>query len=330
VVQRSKIWVWWNQPRQLRWLARFVISCALLAVLFSWIDLQAFWQAIQRLNWSFFLFSVLLFYPAQLFAAYRWYFLLLQLGLSPAYNLIVRYTLLGQIAALVLPGQVGGDVVRALALAQHERQVAVPVLSVLIDKLTLLFALFLFALAGLWSTTLARFALLFEVTAVLCVLILFVLVLLCLYRPPIATVRRWTNQFPVTRKLTPTIQEWVQVPPIPISTLIALFLLSVLWQIINIIGSYLLARAMNIAIAPVDWMALNAMVALVQILPVSLGGLGVREGAWAALLALYNVPPAQSTAFSLISFTAMILLLAFGWAATEWVYPKMLHVARSP
>jgi hypothetical protein len=80
-------------------------------------------------------------------------------------------------------------------------------------------------------------------------------------------------------------------------------------------GGYFVALSMHIEIDPVDWIAINAIVSFVQIFPITLGGIGVREGAFGVILSLYGVSFRQAIIFSLTAFTMGAILTTLLWLA---------------
>jgi uncharacterized membrane protein YbhN (UPF0104 family) len=66
---------------------------------------------------------------------------------------------------------------------------------------------------------------------------------------------------------------------------------------------YCVIRAMGIPVAdPVPLFAMIAMVNMLVALPISVGGIGVRESLFVAYLGLLGVDPSHATAFSLTCF----------------------------
>src|SRR5207247_1873449 len=110
------------------------------------------------------------------------------------------------------------------------------------------------------------------------------------------------NWLPSARQSMMCLAEWLSLPRLSLRTILVVLALGFGLQLSYTAGSYTLAKSMGITISPVDWAAINAIVALVQILPLTIGGLGVREGLFAKILALYQIPVAQSTAVSLTGF----------------------------
>jgi len=48
-------------------------------------------------------------------------------------------------------------------------------------------------------------------------------------------------------------------------------------------------------------------------LPITIGGFGLREGSYAALLSLFGIPSGQSVFFSMFSFALMVILTPIFW-----------------
>ena len=62
----------------------------------------------------------------------------------------------------------------------------------------------------------------------------------------------------------------------------------------------ILARGLGLQIAPVFFLTIMPVIALLAALPVSIGGWGVREGAMAAGLSLFGVRPEEAVALSIL------------------------------
>jgi uncharacterized membrane protein YbhN (UPF0104 family) len=98
--------------------------------------------------------------------------------------------------------------------------------------------------------------------------------------------------------------------------LASLLALSLIIQLFNVIAIYVLARGLSINITFWNSLLLVPPVLFLSMLPVSVAGWGVREGAMIVALSLVGVPPAQSVALSLcfgLSLIAVSLPGAFLW-----------------
>jgi hypothetical protein len=295
---------------------RTIVAIALLCLIVLTIDRHLFWRSIWDSDLSLLALAVLFFIPNQLLAAYRWSFILSQLGVAMSFRTVLNHSVLGQLSSFVLPGQLSGEIVKVIS-ASHTRGGTVPILlSVLIDKLAILLAIGIVVLVGmlgrgpvtgLASVKYAAFAVVMTAAPIL--------VALCKHRSI------WQSGF-LGKWLTPRLLrdysekmrgEMLSSPSISDTALFKIILAAVCLLSCYGAGSYFVALAMRIEIPPLEWVAINAMVLLVQIVPVSIGGLGIREGAFGAILSLYGVSFSHAIGFSLTGFVLSAVLTLLLW-----------------
>ena len=97
---------------------------------------------------------------------------------------------------------------------------------------------------------------------------------------------------------------------LPRSALMYVFALSILAQLLGIVAYRLVASSLDLDIwfLSIGWMRSTAM--LLATLPVSVAGLGVREGTLFVLLSHYGIAAGDALAFSVLVFAATILPVA--------------------
>lgn len=98
-----------------------------------------------------------------------------------------------------------------------------------------------------------------------------------------------------------------------LSLLLTLFLLSLIWQIAFIGRMYLLFQALSIPLHLFDVAWMSCLVLLLQMIPVTFAGLGLREGAYAYLVTIFNVNPENGVLLGLLFFTQMLFIGVIGW-----------------
>ncbi len=91
-----------------------------------------------------------------------------------------------------------------------------------------------------------------------------------------------------------------------------LLLLSAAWQTFFLLRIFFLFRAIGVSIPFIDVVWMGSFVMLLQVLPVTLAGLGLREGAYAFFLSLYGFPPETGIAIGLLFFSQMLIFAAIG------------------
>jgi uncharacterized membrane protein YbhN (UPF0104 family) len=74
------------------------------------------------------------------------------------------------------------------------------------------------------------------------------------------------------------------------------------------LGNYSIGRSFNISLSIIEWLAISAVISMVQLIPVTIAGLGLREGAFVGLLGLFGVSAEKAFALSITKFAFVIFL----------------------
>jgi uncharacterized membrane protein YbhN (UPF0104 family) len=272
---------------------RLGASVALLAFLAWRTDWSQVAGTLRQLHWTRWLLGVGLYAATQVVSSLRWQLLARPLGFGQPLVRFVRLYFVGMFFNLVLPTSVGGDVVRAWYLAETTRRRSAAFVSVLLERssgLLVLIALACLATLyvppqlpawiprGVWFVTAAAFA------GVLTF--------------PLAV--RASNRLSRFRPVVETARAYLRRPGLLLGTT----LLSVVVQLANVVLVWLLGEALGVSVPALYYGVLVPVVTLLTLLPISLNGMGVREGATIFLLAPFQVTAAQA------------LTLAFAWFAT--------------
>jgi len=92
-----------------------------------------------------------------------------------------------------------------------------------------------------------------------------------------------------------------------------IFGLSILWQLIFILRLFLIFKAADIGLNIMEVAWICSLVLLLQVLPISFAGLGIREGAYAYFLSLFNFQPEKGVLIGILFFSQMIIIAMIGW-----------------
>jgi uncharacterized membrane protein YbhN (UPF0104 family) len=79
-------------------------------------------------------------------------------------------------------------------------------------------------------------------------------------------------------------------------------LVGVAYQLAVVLAAFLAAHALGLDVSPTAALAFMPAVAIAQVLPISVGGLGVREGAFVLFLGPLGVPAGQAVALGLLVY----------------------------
>lgn len=226
---------------------------------------------------------------------------------APIGRLFHAYSL-GMFLNFVLPSGVGGDFVRALALQRDTKSGARGVAATLLDRFAGLFTLALLAFAASLLLIAGEHDPLFENMALLtglaalgfCVVaaVLFSRRILGWFAPLAGFVGEW-RLITMARGLREAFLEY-RMAPGPVG---AVVLLSLVVQFLRIVVHALCARALGLHIEFAWFLLFVPIVSLVSILPISVGGWGLREGTQKTFFSLpgvmLGVVPSQAPALAL-------------------------------
>jgi glycosyltransferase 2 family protein len=257
-------------------------------------------------------------------SAYKWRMLLPETKFS---SLTVA-CFVGYYFALLLPGQLAQEAAKAYYLSRgpspRMHQIAT---SVVVDKIVSVIGLLLVGCMGLAlsETRLPpSLALLFVSSGLLAIILLFSLRAPWIYSRAGRYLSGLGTWLPKQERIFSgggrVIEAWhVYSKNIPL--LVGNILLAVLYQLIAVLAFYLLSRGLQLRIGFFDWSWIIGALTLALFLPLTIGGLGVREGTLIAILGMYGYGKETAIAFSLVVFSFLIMLAIIGAALSFAIKP---------
>jgi uncharacterized membrane protein YbhN (UPF0104 family) len=278
---------------------RVLVSVSLL----GWIAWQTDWgqvgQAFAKLRAGWWLAAVAALVLAQLASARRWQLLAAPLGFPRPLGQMTAFYFIGMYFNLVLPTSVGGDVVRAWYLDGRSGRRLGAFACVLLDRLSGLVVLLAVAAAGVVFSPLVLPAWVKWLVWGACASA--ALGLACL---PLAA-RLGTRISPKAGQLLRALGA-VCSPRLLVTTT----LLSVVVQVANVVLVWFVGLAIAAPVPGAYYWVLVPMVSLLTLLPISVNGMGVREGAMVLFLAPLGVGQGlpQTLAFLWFAVTAAVSL----------------------
>ena len=278
------------------WLVRLAISAVVLTIIFRLVPIQAVWREARQLSPALWIGGLAAFLVGHAISAAKWRLLI---GEGVSYPIALRAHLAGLAANLALPSVAGGDVVRAGLLYKKVRDparlAAGSVADRLLDTLGLVLIAALGALAAFGASSAGRVDLVLVGGALAVGIAASVLVILLANRL-LATQRFQGRIGRLVRSVAAAIAGLAREPRRLATCLILSLVVQTLFICINI--SF--AEAAQIKVPPAAWFFAWASAKIIAIVPVSLGGLGVREGSTAILLKPFGAAPEQVIAIGLV------------------------------
>ncbi len=265
-----------RQTRLLNLLKVAVSLVGLAVVLLIKLDLDQVLQRLLGMEWLLFLAALILFLGGALVRAYRWGSLVWALGVRVSWWRLVDLYFVGAFFSLFLPTGVGGDAVKMYELSREDHRAAAAISSVLVDRflgLFVLFAMALLALLGGYQMVAPEYRAVIAAVFGLCL----AAVALILQR---TWIESWGRRLGVNRlleRLTILRELYESLHLYGPAALLRATAASVIWNLILVLGYYLLGRAVGIELSLWYYFLFVPIISALLLIP-SVGGLGVREG----------------------------------------------------
>jgi uncharacterized membrane protein YbhN (UPF0104 family) len=298
---QAKVAAGW--PRLPPWASlalRLAATAALMALALRGVEWAKMRDLFGTIDWRWWMAGFATGLIVHVVAAVRWALLARPIGFPFSLGLFVWRFFEGVFFSLCLPTSIGGDVVKAYRLADSTHGRLLAGCSVLADRLAGLAALGVLAGAAVigkeWSLGYA--ATIGVGTALLgAVLMVFWL--------GVGSLDRLMVLFPEAHAARQFIGRLLpyQMRPSLMTRAVAW---SLLVQMGGAVSVALVARGLGVVLPLSVWFAVVPLVALAMVLPISIGGVGVREGGLAFLLAPVGVSPERAVAIGLLWFLVTI------------------------
>lgn len=270
-------------------------SAVALLVLFHFLPLAEVWRTLRRLPPHLWLLLIAAYLCAHLIAINKWRLMVNLAGARLTFRQAVRCYFSGLFSTLFLPSIVGGDVVRgALAIRMQQSKVAI-FLGGLLDRILDFVALAL--LAGLGAVLvpealLAETHRIFVTAAVVLALLAAFITPVVLWFPARRISFAWRRRMiPLRRAARSTRRK-----PWHVAAALCLGLFaqaSFIWL------TSLAARASGLHLLFRAWLFAWPLAKFAAVIPITQGGIGVREAALVVLLVPFGAPPVQTAAVGL-------------------------------
>lgn len=282
---------------RLMWGVKVLGSLTFLTLLFYLVPFAQVWEVGRRLPLHLWLLGFALFLGGHAVAAFKWSILI---DARLPFSRIFRAHLAGLGANLALPGVAGGDLVRAGLVMNDVPDRARLAAGSVADRLIDTLGLALIAVAGgwaLWADSLTSSGVIWRL-----LLLVLPVAAVMLIAAPLS--RRWMP-IPVEghgkpiRILLGLANQCSAIVAEP-GRLIACLVISLFVQCLFIQINIMLADATDVVVSGAGWYFAWSSAKILAILPISLGGLGVREASMAALLKPFGADPGHVIAVGLL------------------------------
>lgn len=293
---------------------RFLVSAALLTFVLSRIDRHELALILSEMDLKFLVLAQLACFCMISLNALRWWFMLRAQGTHIGLHLAIYYYFFGAFFNSFMPTSVGGDLIRTIAASEHTGRKSVALASVAVERLLGFFTLVPVSLIGI-SLTFRQFQsprLLvgIELTALAVFAIAGIVLnqrvamgILRILRPLFSLIpgvdagQKLANAY---EAMSIYGRKW--------GTLFLGFMISLLSRSVWIFGWYLVAAGLGLyEVTLARLFTVIPLVELARMAPISLGGLGVREGTFAGLMGQFGIETTPAIVLSFLFYFLSII-----------------------
>ena len=290
-------------------IVKFAVSAGLLYYLLQRIGLQNFWNQLRSADAGWLLFGLVIFTVSNVLGALQWHLLLRATGVRLPYGQTLRYYFIGLFFNNFFVSNMGGDFFRLYYISKSAKNGAAAVSTVFLDRFLGFSMLTVLAvLGGLYWMGIQGMGKIWPV--LLALLALWAGLLLVLFNRNLGKllhgVLSWFVPEKFLTKLTAVynlINEFNQRK----KTMLLLIGISLVIQLSRVSIHFIAGRALGVHVSFLAFMVFVPLIALLASLPISIGGLGVREQSGVLLFQRVGVPMQQVVPMELLAYVLTIL-----------------------
>jgi len=249
-----------------------------------------------------------------LISAIRWKILITAQDDDASLLFLVKSYLVGSFFNNLLPTRIGGDAVRIWDGSKLSRSMLKSFAIVLVERLTGILILLFFALgAAAFRIEMAK-----NIPVIWVALILGgagIILILLFFSPLTILILRFFPDKKILGKIKQkalTLRETVLSYNRKKKELARAMFWALLLQINVILHFFLIGKALKLNIDFVDYFIFIPLVLLIQLIPVTINGLGLREGAYLEIFKFYGISGETALAFSFIDLAFMLIVGIIG------------------
>ncbi len=318
---KNKFFIWF----------KITVSIGLISYLIFLVDWNRAFALLAVTDWFYLTIGALLWFLGLFFTSLRWHLILkdnkVDFSIFQAYKGYLR----GMFYNIFLPGSIGGDMIRVgICAFQSKCKLGTATASVLLERTAGIFSLFIF-LFVVYFIFFEEFSPIFNIGFSRYLLIgglVFVIFIVM----SVLVRNKLINCFPHGKLNKVFLFFRVGIGTLSSlsgKTLLMVLILSGFSQAVDILACFLFSKAIGIGLSLPVFFGVIPLVYLVIVLPISLGGLGVREGILVFLLSMFGIGTTEAITLSFIIYIDRIFYGTIGGLVEFMEAFKVKRVAKT-
>ncbi len=291
---------------------RVLLTLAFLGFIYTKIDLSNLFLTIRQANYWLIILALAVFVFNRILISLRWKVILSAYAIPVSLLKVIKIIFVSMPAGFLTPGGAGTDLVRGYQVSKQHGQTADVAGSIIIDRIIGLYSMFFVAFVAAYFSPPLEYLYEIKIITTISIIILTIGALVGLYvlrtygnKIKISFSEKWNTQL---SKLINALADLSVLKKVflPIA-LISLFI-----QFSRCIVFYYLFLSLGVKLDFIYFLVLVPLVFVLLFMPISLGGLGVRETSLLFFFAQLGVASEVSVSAGLLGYGFEILMLLVG------------------
>jgi uncharacterized protein (TIRG00374 family) len=313
-VTKSTVGGWIGRHKVALIAIKVILSLALFAYVVAKVSPGDIWATIRHANANLMLAAAILFFISSLVGSWLWARLLRAQGVPIPYTKAASYYFVGLFFNNLLPSNIGGDIARISDASKHAHHVSPVFSATLMDRLLGVLAIALVAVLASFAA-LDRFHLYAIYTAIVIAFLFALGLFLSIFNRTVLKAFEWPFRILGARSIERAIMRLMDDLhgyKDQTGVLLRAFAASLAVQISRILVHYIVGLALGVrAAAGLYFLVVPVLAALVS-LPISLNGLGIREGAGVVLFQMAGLTREQAFTVPFLTYLVSVLISLLG------------------
>lgn len=307
-------------PSSLKPFLKILFSLAMLAVLFHEVHIKEIIPYLKQIHVTTYIIAITILFAGNTAAIFRWTLIMKTLGAPPANRFYFKTFLIGLMFNQVLPSSIGGDGYRMIEITKLGLSKRQAITSVLADRIV--------GFAGMIILCLLALPITYHLLSHLVFIYISLLVCACCAALVMVSTLRFIKISLFQRYLRwfYDLSETFAASFSSLTDLTFKLILSVITNGTCAISFYFIAVALGIPAHLTDFIIIIPLVSLIMMIPISMAGWGIREGAMVYFGALIGISHPAALAISLLSGLILIINSAPGFYFYFLASPKIPQV----
>ncbi len=260
---------------------------------------------------SFFLIALIITFPRIAVSTYKWWYVAKMQRIYVPYLYMLKVNFIGILYGVITPMWLGDSIRVPLIQKRSKRSFGRCLANWLIDTALELFSLFILAITGIIVLTLTLHRYEEFLIPILSIFLILIAVAMILAKKNHGKkLFNLISKFMVPKRyqswMNRNVESFYEDMP-RIRQLIIPFLVEITSYTTKFIQIYILAAGLGLRIPIFSFITIYPIASLIGQLPVTVGGLGTREGALIGLFSIFGVTSEQIVAISLVGYIITML-----------------------